>query len=60
MVIKSKTLITKRYTGDEFGQKTILNKGIEIDQFCDKIDGKLSESHRNLKRKPKSSVPTKY
>lgn len=44
MVIVSKSLITQRFTGNEFEKSSILNEGVTVEQVNQKIQEKVNRN----------------
>ena len=53
MVIISKSLINKRYTGNEFKKSSVLNDGISLEQIKVKLSKKLRKNKARRMRQQK-------
>lgn len=53
MIVVPKPLITKRFTGEEFKNKSVLNEGVTIEDIQRRVEKKLKE---NAKRRRQHSI----
>lgn len=60
MIVVSKPLITKRFTGEEFKNKSVLNEGVTIEDIQRRVEKKLKENAKRRRRHPIQGNRKKY
>ena len=60
MIVVSKPLITKRFTGEELKKKSVLNEGVTIEDIQRRVDKKLKEKAKRRRQHPIHGNRKKY
>lgn len=60
MIVVSKPLIKKRFTGEEFKNKSVLNEGVTIEDIQRCVEKKLKENANRRRRHPIHGNRKKY
>ena len=60
MIVVSKPLITKRFTGEEFKNKSVLNEGVTIEDIQRRVEKKLKKNAKRRRQHPIHGNRKKY
>ena len=60
MIVVSKPLITKRFTGEEFKNKSVLNEGVTIEDIQRRVEKKFKENAKRRRQHPIHGNRKKY